>query len=267
MRRSVPAIALATAALALPASATATAPATLHLTDGEQLVTNLALTAWPGQGAFNTYDADAPTGGVTRGMPGIATGWSNDTKCARLIDDLLSHSYTWATSTWFKAVFAGSTTPDTAKWLAADLAAATHLEPVDTVAGVAAGDIVLLDKAGTGVDHTAVVRQVTALTGGLTPQDGTVQYAVQVLDSTSNPHGWLINGTSHPYSDWADTRRLDGAGSSVTEYDGAGYGWMVLYANVSDGKAYGWRWGVNESDISRISDGHGVKFARVTDAA
>ena len=61
-------------------------------------------------------------------MPGIATGWSNDTKCARLIDDLLSHAYTWATSTWFKAVFANATTSDTAKWLAANLTTATHLD-------------------------------------------------------------------------------------------------------------------------------------------
>ncbi len=108
---------------------------------------------------------------------------------------------------------------------------------------------------------------MTPLTGGLTQESGTVQYAVQVLDSTSNPHGWLINGTSHAYKGWADTRRLDAADGSVTEYNGAGYGWMVLYANESDGTAYGWRWGVNESDINRISDGHGLKFARVTDAA
>ena len=267
MRLRLPALALATAALALPASAAATAPATQHLTDGEQLVTNLALTSWPGQAAVNTYDTDAPTGGVTWGLPGIATGWSNDTKCARLIDDLLSHAYSWATSTWFKAVFSDSTKPDTAKWMAADLTTATHLEAVDTVAAVAPGDVVLFDKAGTGVDHTVVVRQVTPLTGGLTQESGTVQYAVQVLDSTSNPHGWLINGTSHAYKDWADTRRLDGADGSVTEYNGAGYGWMVLYAKESDGTAYGWRWGVNESDINRISDGHGLKFARVTDAA
>jgi hypothetical protein len=204
---------------------------------------------------------------VTWGLPGLAAGWSNDTKCARLVDDLLSHAYTWATSTWFKAVFAGSTSPDTAKWMAADLATATHLEAVDTVAAVAPGDIVLFDKAGTGVDHTVVVRQIVSLTGGLTQETGTVQYAVQVLDSTSNPHGWLINGTTHEYKAWADTRRLDGADGSVTEYNGAGNGWMVLYAKESDGTPYGWRWGVNESDISRISDGHGVKFARVTDAA
>jgi hypothetical protein len=267
MRLRFPVIALAAAALALPASAAATAPATLHLTHGEQLVTNLALTPWPGQAAINTYDADAPTGGVTWGLPDFAAGWSNDTKCARLIDDLLSHAYGWATSTWFTANFAGSTRPDTAKWMAANFTTATHLESVDTVAAVAPGDIVLLDKAGAGVDHTAVVRQVTPLTGGLTPEIGTVQYAVQVLDSTSSPHGWLINGTNHAYKEWADTRRLDGADGSVTEYNGAGYGWMVLYAKQSDGTAYGWRWGVNESDINRIADGHGVKFARVTDAA
>ncbi|HEX8155766.1 MAG TPA: hypothetical protein VF526_00155 [Solirubrobacteraceae bacterium] len=42
---------------------------------------------------------------------------------------------------------------------------------------------------------------------------------------------------------------------------GAGYSWMVLYANAADGKMYGWRWGVNESAISKISEGHTVMFA------
>jgi hypothetical protein len=58
---------------------------------------------------------------------------------------------------------------------------------------------------------------VTPLADAMTPQEGTVQYALQVLDSTSNPHGWIINGANHPYHEWADTRRLDGTGTSVTE--------------------------------------------------
>jgi hypothetical protein len=37
---------------------------------------------------------------------------------------------------------------------------------------------------------------------------------------------------------------------------------MVLYANATDGKVYGWRWGVNESAISKISEGHTVMFSR-----
>jgi hypothetical protein len=249
------------AILALPASATATTPVTQHLTDGEQLVTNLGLTAWPQQATINEYDADGLDTAVTWGSVGIASGWSNDTKCARLVNELFGHAYGWATSTWFEQQL-GSASPDSAKW-AANVATATHLETVGTVSALQAGDVVIVDKA-TGVDHTAVVRQVTPLANAITPQAGTVQYAVQVLDSTSNPHGWIINGTNHPYMQWADTRRLDGAGSSVTEYDGAGYGWMVLYANADDGKVYGWRWGVNESEISKISDGHTVTFARAT---
>ena len=43
--------------------------------------------------------------------------------------------------------------------MAANLTTATHLESVDTVAAVAPGDVVLFDKAGTGVDHTVVVRR------------------------------------------------------------------------------------------------------------
>src|SRR5215213_3606414 len=187
MRRSLPATLLTLAVLALPASAAATTPVTQHLTDGEQLVTNLGLTGWPDQGAINTYDEDGLNSGIAWGTAGLPSGWSNDTKCARLVDDLLGHSYSWATSTWFQQQF-GSLTPDTAKWVT-KVEAATHVETVGTVAALQAGDIVLFDKA-TGTDHTVIVRQVTSLAGGITPQAGTVQYAVQVLDSTSNPHGW-----------------------------------------------------------------------------
>ena len=257
---STPLDALATAALALPASAAATT-ATQHLTDGQQLVTNLGLTPWPGQNAINEYDTGG-TAGVTWGTPGVAAGWSSDTKCARLVRELFGHAYSWATDAWFTQEFA-SNSPDTEQ-LVANMPTADHFDVVNTVAALQPGDLVMFDKSGTGVDHTAVVRQVTSLPGGMTPQSGTVQYAVQVLDSTSNPHGYLINGTEHAYKQWADTRRLDGSGTSVTEYNGAGYGWMVLYAKTSDGKVYGWRWGVNESAISKVSDGHTVMFARAT---
>ena len=265
MRLPLPATVLTMAALALPASAAATTPVTQHLTDGEQLVTNLALTAWPGQGTINKYDTDGANSGVTWGTDGVASGWSNDTKCARLVRELFGHAYSWATNAWFTQEF-GSTSPDTEQ-LRAHMATAQHFDVIGTVTALQAGDLVMFDKTGTGVDHTVVVRQVTSLTNGITPVAGTVQYAVQVLDSTSNPHGYLINGTNHAYQQWADTRRLDGDAGAVTEYDGAGYGWMVLYANQSDGTIYGWRWGVNESAISKISDGHAVTFARATDEA
>jgi hypothetical protein len=264
MRLRLPATVLATAVIALPASAAATTPVTQHLTDGEQLVTNLGLTAWPEQGTINKYDADDANAGVTWGTAGVASGWSNDTKCARLVRELFRHAYSWATDAWFTQEF-GSTSPDTAQ-LRTHMAAAHHFDVVDTVTALQAGDLVMIDK-DTGVDHTAVVRQVTSLPNGITPQAGTVQYVVQVLDSTSNPHGYIINGANHPYKQWADSRRLDGTDTSVTEYDGAGYGWMVLYANADDGKVYGWRWGVNESAISTISEGHSVVFARATDEA
>jgi hypothetical protein len=269
MRLRLSATVLATAALALPASAVATTPVTQHLTDGEQLVTNLGLTAWPAQGTINKYDADDADAGVTWGTAGVGSGWSADTKCARFVRELFRHAYSWATDPWFTQQF-GSTSPNTEQ-LRTNMAAAQHFDVIDTVTALQAGDLVMFDKA-TGVDHTVVVRQLTSLPlspqpNGLEPQADTVQYAVQVLDSTSNPHGYIINGTNHPYKQWADTRRLDGTGSSVTEYDGAGYGWMVLYANAADGKVYGWRWGVNESAISKISEGHTVMFARATDEA
>jgi len=263
MSLRVPATVLAIAALALPASAAATT-ATEHLASGQQLVANLALTAWPGQNAINTYDTGG-TAGVTWGTPGVAAGWSNDTKCARFVRELFGRAYAWATDAWFTQEF-GSTSPDTDK-LVASMPGADHFDVVTTVPSLQAGDLVMFDKTGAGVDHTAVVRQVTSLANAITPVAGTVQYALEVLDSTSNPHGYLINGTNHTYKQWADTRRLDGAGTSVTEYNGAGNGWMVLYADSATGTVYGWRWGVNESAISKISDGHAVMFARATTEA
>lgn len=39
---------------------------------------------------------------------------------------------------------------------------------------------------------------------------------------------------------------------------------MALYASSSNGTVYGWRRGVNESAISKVSEGHTVMFARAT---
>jgi hypothetical protein len=269
MRLRLPAAVLAMAILALPASAAASTRVIDHLTAGQQLKEGLDKTPWPGQDAINTYDADDTDTHVTWGTVGVAGGWENDTRCARLVDELLTHAYpSWATSTWFDSQF-DSTTPDTAHWAAKFVGSTspTHIDEVGTVAALLPGDIVLIDRAaGTKPDHTAVVQEVKALPTGKTPVAGTVQYAVQVVDSTSEPHGAEINGTTGANKDWADSRRVDNADGTVTEYSGAGYGWMVLYANTLDsGKVYGWRWGVNESALNKISDGHRIVFARVTE--
>ncbi len=260
MRLRLPVTVLAMTALALPASAAATT-ATQHFTAGQQLVDNLDKIAWPLQATVNTYDTGG-TAGVTWGTDGSTAGWSNDTKCARLVRELFGHAYSWATDSWFEQEF-GSFSPDTEE-LVAGMPTAEHFDEVTTVAGVQPGDVVMFDKAAADlVDHTAVVREVRTLSGGKTPQAGTIQYAVQVIDSTSNPHGLLISKTDPDYKDYVDLRRSE-AGGVVTEYPGAGYGWMVLYASTSDGKVYGWRWGVNESAIWKVSDGHKVGFARAT---
>jgi hypothetical protein len=271
MRLRLSASVLAMAALALPASAGATT-VTQHLIDGQQLVAGLEQTAWPQQGTVNKYDANA---GVTWGVPGSAAGWSNDTKCARLVRELFRHAYSWATDDWYLDQFK-SIAPNTEK-LQQYLPTAQHFDEIATVAALQAGDLVTFNKLATDdIDHTAIVVQVTGLAANMAQVAGTVGYAVQVLDSTSKPHGWNINGTNHvdpvapnhPFWSWADSRRLDGAGITVTEYEGAGTGWMILYANAPGttgaGKVYGWRWGVNEGELWKVSDGHKVMVARAT---
>ncbi len=243
--------------LAVPASAAATT-VTDHLTAGRQLVDNLERTGWPLQGTVNTYDTGG-TAGVTWGTDGSAIGWSNDTKCARLVRELFGHSYTWATDPWFTQEFhsIGPTTEQLQQYMPT----AKHFDVISTVTAVEPGDLVMFNKVA-DVDHTAVVREVRSLPNGITPEAGTVQYAVRVLDSTSSPHGNRTSITDPDNSEFVDTRRSE-AGGVVTEYNGAGYGWMVLYANA-DGTVYGWRWGVDESAIWKISDGHKVMFARAT---
>ncbi len=84
-----------------------------------------------------------------------------------------------------------------------------------------------------------------------------------MIDSTSNPHGDDIDGVDHKFKAWADTRRED-VGTDTIEYNGAGSGWMIVYANA-DGSVYGWRWGVNEGALWTVSPtGHKVMFARTT---
>lgn len=259
MRLRVPATLLTMALLALPASATATT-ATEHFTAGEQLVNNLERTPWPGQAAINQYDTGG-TAGVTWGTLGSPVGWSNDTKCARMVRELYRHAYSWATDTWFTDEF-HSIGPDTEQ-LQQYMPTAHHFDVIEAVGALQPGDLVMFNKSGTGVDHTVVVREVTPLGAGMAQEAGKVGYAVRVIDSTSNPHGDDIDGVDHKFKAWADTRRED-VGTDTIEHNGAGSGWMILYANA-DGTIHGWRWGVNEGALWMVSPaGNKVMFARTT---
>jgi len=78
---------------------------------------------------INNYDADDANAGVTWGTAGVASGWSNDTTCARLVRELFGHAYSWATDSWFSQEF-GSTSPDTQQ-LRTHMAAAHHFDRRD----------------------------------------------------------------------------------------------------------------------------------------
>jgi hypothetical protein len=67
-----------------------------------------------------------------------------------------------------------------------------------------------------------------------------VPYAVQVIDDTRSPHG---TATSPGYSALPDSRIY---GASFAKGKGAGYGYMILYANASTGKLGGYRWSVTD---------------------
>ncbi|MET9886268.1 hypothetical protein ABZZ20_24660 [Streptomyces sp. NPDC006430] len=137
-------------------------PVTDHLVEAQELVAALDSIGWPTEASRNRYCGSGCTGAtVTWGTPGTPTSYSNESQCAPFVPQLLVHTYTWATSSYFRSE-CGSTSPNSARYydrINADTA--DHMGKISKVTGLAAGDILAIKyEAGAsgGTGHTAVVR-------------------------------------------------------------------------------------------------------------
>jgi hypothetical protein len=208
-----------------------------HLVVAERLIDNVP----PGR---NAYKDPAQRNVVKWGKPGVPETWTNQSQCASFITAVLRRAYPkWATR-WFFAKHFGSRSPYARGYLHAFTSGKVpHFSAVTEVADLRPGDLVAIDfrqDQGTNTGHIVMVREVKEVYDARSSFEGETQYAVEVVDCTSEPHGVFGVGD---YSSFPDSRIVD----KTTQRTGAGYGHMMFYASDETGGFSRYRWSVNSS--------------------
>jgi hypothetical protein len=110
-----------------------------------------------------------------------------------------------------------------------DILASKYLDRGEHVPGQPSG------SGGTG--HTMIAASAPVLRSAPSKPfvDGTVQYELRIIDSTSSPHST------------GDTRK--GTGANGDDQDGAGLGTMRLYADASSGEIVGYTWSLSSGSV------------------
>lgn len=178
---------------------------------------------------------------VTWGTPDDLTSWIARARCSSFITRVLRHTYGWGTVEYFRQYFQDGI-PEAADYRKAftDGTGGPHFQRIRKVADLQPGDLIAVDYNGSDPDntgHIVMVRQVKGVYTGTGVRSGETQYAVEVVDMTSAPHG--VHGqpsaTTHP-----DTRLVSNVdGENLT---GVGIGHMMFYASDTTGEFSRYRW-------------------------
>lgn len=177
-----------------------------HLQWAEELVDNLAL-------EDNEYDAN-PSFITWAGVNG-ATRYASRSYCNSFVTNLLMQAYGW-TDDSIKAWF-GVRGPNAGVYTAT-IDAEKGFSRIETLDQILPGDIMAISypDGSSSSGHVVVVRSAPTYRAATAPiVAGTLQFAIDVVDSTRSPHGTV------------DTRiETDG-----TQHPGAGFGIMRLYTD------------------------------------
>jgi len=200
-----------------------------HLSEAEYLVDYLRLPECPATN--NVYKEPDEPNVVTWGPPGDATTWQVRAQCASFLTAVLARTYpSWATAEFFQTYFSSSSplARDYQQVWAAGTA--PHFQPVSQVSQLQPGDLIAIDYQNGQQTNTGHVVMVRRLKGSYTSPSSTLnfpgetQYAVEIVDCTSDPHGVFGIGD---YFAFPDTRIVDG----VNDRQGAGFGHLMCYAS------------------------------------
>lgn len=184
---------------------------------------------------------------LTWGTPGQPTTWVNQSRCASFITGLLHRTYPdVATPDHFRTHF-GRIQPNSRDYRRVFAGTAVpHWQPVTQLLDLRPGDVLAIDYQNglhNQTGHVVLVRQVKGVYVSPNPAlnfPGETQYAVEIIDCTSDPHGLLGVGD---YVTYPDVRLIDG----VHDREGVGFGHMMLYVSTSTGEFSRYRWSVNSS--------------------
>ena len=211
--------------------------------------------AHPAQVAENVYTTTAPAPVLVRMATGVMA--TNRTVCGTFVTRLFQNSVGYTSSDFYNSFNRaaldnpmpdcqvgtvsgdqkGTTSPDAAqyRWKIASCASVGPIKftPRATIGAIEAGDVLAMTYTDPAQHHGAtghvmIVRSVPVSSGSLPAgPPGSTGYTVEVIDSTSTPHG---------ATDW----RAKNAGQ------GLGYGTFVLYANAA-GAIVASRWSPSDS--------------------
>jgi hypothetical protein len=200
----------------------------------------------------NVYQSGSPAT-LTWGTPDDPASWVARARCASFVTGVLKHTYGWATDDYFLQYFQEKV-PEAADYCAAFLngTAGPRFQRVRKVADLRPGDIIAVDYSGSDPDntgHIVMVREVKGVFSGTADFTGETQYAVEIIDCTSDPHG-VYALTNYPK--YPDTRMV----GNVTgeNLQGVGIGHMMFYASDTTGEFSRYRWSVNSSKGSGTYD-------------
>ncbi|MEU9448380.1 LamG-like jellyroll fold domain-containing protein [Streptomyces sp. NPDC048277] len=195
--------------------------------------------------ADNVYLMNA-TATVTWGRPDDLASWVARARCSSFVTALLRHTYGWATDAYFLQYFQEKS-PEAADYCSAFLndTAGPRFRRIHKVTDLRPGDLIAVDYNGQDADntgHIVMVREVKGVFSGVADFTGETQYAVEIVDCTSDPHG--VYGLTN-YPQYPDTRMV----SNVTgeSFQGVGIGHMMFYASDATGEFSRYRWSVNSS--------------------
>ncbi|MFD4556385.1 LamG domain-containing protein [Streptomyces sp. NPDC058469] len=187
------------------------------------------------------------------GTPDDPASWVARARCASFVTGVLKHTYGWAADDYFLQYFQEKV-PEAADYCAAFLngTAGPRFQRVRKVADLQPGDIIAVDYKGSDPDntgHIVMVREVKGVFSGTADFTGETQYAVEIIDCTSDPHG-VYALTNYPK--YPDTRMV----SNVTgeNLQGVGIGHMMFYASDTTGEFSRYRWSVNSSKSTGTYD-------------
>nr|CEL14753.1 unknown [Kibdelosporangium sp. MJ126-NF4]CTQ96617.1 unknown [Kibdelosporangium sp. MJ126-NF4] len=220
-------------------------PTAAHAIEAETFAQYLNLPACPPEN--NNYKDNGTPNILTWGEPGKPSTWFNQSQCASFLTGLLRRTYpAVATDEHFETSF-GSRSPNARQYRQTFAGPAIpHWQPVRKLTNLRAGDFIAIDYANgqpTQTGHIVMVRRIKGTY--VAPNSslnfpGETQYAVEIVDCTSDPHG--VRGVGN-YAAYPDIRLIDGE----NDREGVGFGHMMFYASNSTDVFTRYRWSVNTS--------------------
>ncbi|MFJ2610027.1 LamG domain-containing protein [Streptomyces sp. NPDC087425] len=193
--------------------------------------------------ANNVYLVGSPST-VTWGRPDDLAGWIARARCSSFITWVLRHTYGWADDAYFRQYFQDRI-PEAADYRKAfaDHTGGPRFQRIRKVRDLRPGDVIAVDYNGTvanNTGHIVMVRQIKGVYPNAANFAGETQYAVEVVDCTSDPHG--VHGLAS-YAPYPDTRT--GGSADTDAFEGVGIGHMMFYASDATGEFSRYRWSVN----------------------